>query len=308
MEARVNLVAVGVFVIVLTLTGIGSVLYLSSSRYYQKSYETYRTYMTESVSGLNRNAPVRYRGVDVGRVRAIALAPDNVELVEVTLEIERGTPVKVDTVAVLETQGLTGIAFVDLTAGHRGSPPLIAKPGEAYPVIQSGPSLMGRLETSVPVLLAGLTRASDNFSAILDEDNQRVLKRMLADLALLSRTLAARSATIDSGLAEASRAAKDSARVAGQLPQLVQRVERSADAFDRMASQLGGAGTSASRAVDATRADLQQFTAETLPEMRELVVELRELTATLQRAADRVERNPGALLQGQPAPKRGPGE
>jgi len=308
MEAKVNLVAVGVFVIVMTLTGIGSVLYLSSSRYYQKSYETYQTYMTESVSGLNRNAPVRYRGVDVGRVRAIALAPDNVELVEVTLEIERGTPVKVDTVAVLETQGLTGIAFVDLTAGHRGSPPLIAKPGEAYPVIQSGPSLMGRLETSVPVLLAGLTRASDNFSAILDEDNQRVLKRMLADLALLSRTLAARSATIDSGLAEASRAAKDSARVAGQLPQLVQRVERSADAFDRMASQLGGAGTSASRAVDATRADLQQFTAETLPEMRELVVELRELTATLQRAADRVERNPGALLQGQPAPKRGPGE
>ena len=308
MEARVNLVAVGVFVIVLTLTGIGSVLYLSSSRYYQKSYETYQTYMTESVSGLNRNAPVRYRGVDVGRVRAIALAPDNVELVEVTLEIERGTPVKVDTVAVLETQGLTGIAFVDLTAGHRESPPLVAKPGEAYPVIQSGTSLMGRLETSVPVLLAGLTRASDNVSAMLDEDNQRALKRILVDLGQLSRTLAARSATIDAGLAEAARAAKDGARVAGQLPQLVQRVERSADAFDRMARELGGAGTSASRAVDATRADLQQFTAETLPEMRELVVELRELTATLQRAADRVERNPGALLQGQPAPKRGPGE
>jgi len=244
----------------------------------------------------------------VGRVRAIALAPDNVELVEVTLEIERGTPVKVDTVAVLETQGLTGIAFVDLTAGHRESLPLVAKPGEAYPVIQSGPSLMGRLETSVPVLLAGLTRASDNVSAMLDEDNQRALKRILVDLGQLSRTLAARSATIDAGLAEAARAAKDGARVAGQLPQLVQRVERSADAFDRMARELGGAGTSASRAVDATRADLQQFTAETLPEMRELVVELRELTATLQRAADRVERNPGALLQGQPAPKRGPGE
>jgi phospholipid/cholesterol/gamma-HCH transport system substrate-binding protein len=308
MEARVNLVAVGVFVIVLTLAAIGSVLYLSSSRYYQKSYDTYQTYMTESVAGLNRNAPVRYRGVDVGRVRAIALAPDNVELVEVTLEIERGTPVKVDTVAVLETQGLTGIAFVDLTAGHRESPPLVAKPGEAYPVIQSGTSLMGRLETSVPVLLAGLTRASDNFSAVLDEDNQRALKRILADLGQLSRTLAARSATIDAGLAEAARAAKNATRFTEQLPQLVQRVERSADAFDRMASELGGAGTSASRAVDATRADLQQFTAEPLPEMRELVVELRELTATLQRAADRVERNPGALLQGQPAPKRGPGE
>ena len=78
--------------------------------------------MTESVSGLNLNAPVRYRGVDVGRVRAIALAPGNVEQVQVTLDIERGTPVKEDTVAMLETQGLTGIAYVDLTAGRRDSP------------------------------------------------------------------------------------------------------------------------------------------------------------------------------------------
>ena len=65
-------------------------LWLSSGKYYRKSYDTYETYMTESVSGLNLNAPVRYRGVDVGRVRKIALAPGNVEQVQVTLDIERG--------------------------------------------------------------------------------------------------------------------------------------------------------------------------------------------------------------------------
>ena len=99
-------------------------LWLSSGKYYRKSYDTYQTYMTESVSGLNLNAPVRYRGVDVGRVRKIALAPGNVEQVQVTLDIERGTPVKEDTVAMLQTQGLTGIAYVELTAGHRESAPL----------------------------------------------------------------------------------------------------------------------------------------------------------------------------------------
>ena len=153
MEERVNLVAVGVFVVVLMVTAIASVLYLSGGMYSRKSYDTYLTYMTESVSGLNLNAPVRYRGVQVGRVRAIALAPDNVELVQVTLQIERGTPVKEDTVAMLETQGLTGISYVDLTAGRRDSAPLQARPGEEFPVIRSGASLISRLETSVPVLL-----------------------------------------------------------------------------------------------------------------------------------------------------------
>ena len=55
---------------------------------------TITTYMKESVAGLNLNAPVRYRGVEVGRVRKIALAPSNVEQVQLTLAIERGTPVK----------------------------------------------------------------------------------------------------------------------------------------------------------------------------------------------------------------------
>jgi phospholipid/cholesterol/gamma-HCH transport system substrate-binding protein len=308
MEERVNLVAVGVFVVVLMLTAIASVLYLSGGMYSRKSYDTYLTYMTESVSGLNLNAPVRYRGVEVGRVRAIALAPDNVELVQVTLQIERGTPVKEDTVAMLETQGLTGISYVDLTAGRRDSAPLQARPGEEFPVIRSGASLISRIETSVPTLLAGLSRASDNLNAVLDEDNQRALKRTLADLELLSRTLATRSAAIDAGLADAARTARNTARFTEQLPQLVQRVERSADAFDRMAGQLGAAGSSASGTIDGTRVDLQRFTGETLPELRELVGELRELTATMQRAAEKVERSPSTLLFSQPPSRRGPGE
>ena len=130
----------------------------------------------------------------------------------------------------------------------------------------------------------------------------------LADLALLSRTLATRSTTIDSGLADAARTAWNTARITDELPQLVQRVERSADAFDRMARQLGAAGTSASGTIDDVRGDLRGFTGETLPEMRELVAELRELTTTMQRIADKVERNPSTLLFNQPATRRGPGE
>jgi len=304
----VNFVLVGVFVIVLTTALIAGLLWLSSGKYYHKSCDTYLTYMTESVSGLNLNAPVSYRGVDVGRVRQIALAPGDVEQVQVTLDIDRGTPVKDDTVATLETQGLTGIAFVDLTGGHRSSPALQARPGEEYPVIKSTPSLLTHLETSIPALLANLDRVVNNLNALMSEDNRKAVKGTLADLEVLSRTLAARSATIDSGVADAARTMQNAARFTAELPPLVQRLQRSADAFDQMANKLAGAGASATDTLEGSRADIQQFTSETLPEVHELVTELRGLTATLQHVGDEVERNPGILLSGRSPAKRGPGE
>ena len=89
MEEKVNFTIVGVFVLVLFSALIGGVLWLSSGKSYRTEYVLYRTYMNESVSGLNINAPVRYRGVEVGRVQQITLAPDNVEQVQVTLGIAR---------------------------------------------------------------------------------------------------------------------------------------------------------------------------------------------------------------------------
>jgi phospholipid/cholesterol/gamma-HCH transport system substrate-binding protein len=308
MESRVSYAAVGAFVILLTTALVAGFLWLSSGKYYRKTYDVYQTYMTESVAGLNLSSSVLYRGVNVGRVRAIALAPDNVELVQLTLDIERGTPIKEDTIATLQTQGLTGIAVVELTAGHRESPPLQARPGEPYPVITAGESLYSRLETSIPSLLASLNRTSDSLNALLDDENRAAVKKTIADLEILSRTLAARSAAIDAGLRDASVSMRNTARFTAQLPDLVARLERSADAFDRMTREVGAAGASASGAVDGVRPDLNRFAAETLPETRALVADLRTLTATLQRTVGEIERNPGALLQGRPPAKRGPGE
>jgi phospholipid/cholesterol/gamma-HCH transport system substrate-binding protein len=308
MEAKVNFAVVGAFVLVLGTALIGGGLWLSSGKYYGRSYVTYLTYMSESVSGLNVNAPVKYRGVDVGFVRRIILNPANVEEVQLTLSVVQGTPVKEDTVAIMETQGLTGIAFVNLVAGRNDSPLLQARAGQEFPVIKSGPSLLGRLDAAVTVLLANLTRATDNFNALLNEENRRSIGKTLADLEVLSRTLAARSPAIDAGLANAARTMENAARVTGELPQLVQRIERSADGFDRMAEAVTRAGTSATGMLDSTRADVQQFTGEGLPEVRQLVAELRDLTGTLRRIGGDLERNPSTLLYGRPPAKRGPGE
>jgi len=298
MEEKVNFALVGVFVLVLSAGLIGGVLWLSSGKSYRTSYDIYQTYTTDSVAGLNLNAPVRYWGVEVGRVRNIALAPNNVEQVQLTLAIERGTPVKVDTLAVMQTQGLTGLAFVELTGGSRDSPPLEVQKNDEYPVIKSGPSLMTRLDTAITSLLTNLNRSSENLNALMDEENQRAFKHALADIATLSRTLAARSAMIDSSLSNAARTMENTARLSDELPQLVQRIQRSADIFDHMSNELSHAGTNASVA----------FTDETLPEVHQLVIELRDMTGSLRRFSGELEQNPSTLLYGKPAAKRGPGE
>jgi phospholipid/cholesterol/gamma-HCH transport system substrate-binding protein len=304
MEEKVNFALVGVFVLVLSIALLGGILWFSSGKSYGTSYDMYQTYMKESVSGLNLNSPVRYRGVEVGRVRKITLAPSNVEQVQLTLEVEHGTPIKADTEAVLQSHGLTGIAYVELTGGTQEAPILQKQPGEEYPVIKTEPSLMRRLDTSISSLLVNLNRTSANLNAVLDERNRNAVKKILADLETVAHTLAARSPAIDTGLRDAAHTLQNTARMSDDLPMLVQRVQRSTDALDRMAGQWALAGSSAASAIDGT----QQFTRETLPEFHQLVVELRELTASLRRVSDQLEQNPSVLFYGKSRAKHGPGE
>ena len=308
MEAKVNFAMVGGFVLVLGTALIAGVLWLSSGGAYRKAYDTYYAYMKESVSGLALDAPVRYRGVEIGRVRKIELAMDDIEQVQLTMDIERGTPVKADTVAVLRVQGLTGIAHIELSGGRRDSPPLVAMPGQRHPVIATGPSLMVRLDATLTHLVENLTRSTESLNAVLDEDNRRVFKRMLADLEVLTRTVAARSGAIDAALANAARTLDNTARVAAEMPRLIEKVQHSAEAFERMSNEVFIAGSSARQTLEATRGDVRQFAGETLPEVRQLVAEMRELTNALRRVADEVEQNPSVLLVGRPTRKRGPGE
>lgn len=274
----------------------------------QAAYDRYLAFFRESVSGLNVNAPVKYRGVDVGRVRSIELTPDNPEEVQLVLDIRQGTPIKTDTRAVLSVQGLTGIAFIELTGGSREAPLLEAKPGERYPVIPTSPSLLLRLDTALSSLTANLNRVAGNISSLLTEENRRAFASILANLATVSQSIAAHNGALERGLESAADTLEHSAKVAAELPGLVERIGRSAEAVQVMAEEMAGVGKGLRTAIETGNRDLEQFTAQTLPEFAGLLSELRELTATLQRVGRQLEQDPSILLRGRPVPAPGPGE
>lgn len=308
METKVNYALVGAFVLILGAVLIGAALWLASGGTLQKKYDPYLAIVDESVAGLNLNAPVKYNGVDVGKVRDIRLDPGNPERVRLIFAIERGTPVKVDTVAVLKTQGLTGIAYVELSGGARDAPLLQAVAPEPYPVIMTKPSLSARLENVLTTVLAKLDSTSGHIDTLLSEENQAAFKSALADIATVARTVAARKDSINTGITHAGRTFENAARLSAEAGPVIERIGRGADAVEKMGVEVARTGASAGKVVDSAGADLKRFTAETLPELEQLLGELAALATSLRRLTEQTERDPRGFIFGrQPVPP-GPGE
>ena len=300
---------VGAFVLVLGAALIAGVLWLASGGALQKKYDLYLAIEDESVAGLNLNAPVKYNGVDVGKVREIRLDPGNPERVNLLFAIERGTPIKEDTVAVLKTQGLTGIAYVELSGGARDAPPLRATAGSEYPVIRTKPSLSARLENVLTTVLAKLDSTSNNINAILSDENRAAFKSALADIATVAHTIAARKDTHRRGHSQCRAAlSKTASRATAQIGPVIERIGRSADAIEKMGNEVARTSASAGKTVDSVGADVKRFTAETLPELERLLGELSVLTTSLRRLSEQTERDPRGFLFGRKPVPEGPGE
>jgi len=131
---------VGLFLV----CGIGIALlafiWLGMSRYFEKG-RFFVTYFNESVQGLDKDSPVKYRGVSVGRVHSISVAPDS-KLVKVVLKIETGMVLDTNMVAQLKSVGITGGVFIELDQRKKDEPdrsPPLSFPSE-YPIVASRPS------------------------------------------------------------------------------------------------------------------------------------------------------------------------
>ena len=138
----------------------------------------YRIHFSESVSGLALGDPVKYRGVDVGNVKAMAIDPDDPRRVQVDVRLRKDAPVKTDTKATLKLKGITGTVFIELEGGSPQAQALAAvTPAGEVPEIASEKS-------SLASILDQLPKVIEKFSAIEDRAN-----KVVADVGGLTRDL-----------------------------------------------------------------------------------------------------------------------
>jgi phospholipid/cholesterol/gamma-HCH transport system substrate-binding protein len=313
MTPKTSYVLVGLFVLMLGAALIATILWLTTGGP-PKDYEEYYVFMTESVSGLSVDSPVKYKGVNRGRVRRIELDPTNPELVRLTLVVLVDTPVNQDTVATLEQQGLTGIAAINLSGGSQASAPLEPGP-DGTKVITSRPSLFVRLDESASELIGSFIETSQRLNDLLSASNRAAIEDLLSNLVDVSGTLNRRLLEAEQVVDNVDDLVTELRESLEGVPTLLSTTTDSAAAFgeaargyEQLAAQLQDTVERVSGNLVSTSQEVEHFATTALPEAESLMYELRYASEALRRASESVERNPSALLFGLPAPPPGPGE
>lgn len=188
MENRLSYIVIGAFVFSLLIGSVFAILWLGN--YSDKgSFKYYKVATKESVSGLNDKAPVKLRGVQIGEVRSITINPNNAEEVLITIRVQDNAPIKEDTYAVLEAQGITGLSFVQLQGGSNDAKDLktSAKP-EEYGIINSGPSTFSRLDKTITSVSAKAEMIFERADALMSEKNLKNIETIIENSAKISES------------------------------------------------------------------------------------------------------------------------
>jgi phospholipid/cholesterol/gamma-HCH transport system substrate-binding protein len=301
MENKAHAMAAGIFVVAVTVLLVALAAWLTRDTGERDPYEISTR---ETVTGLQEQAAVRYRGVDVGKVSAIGFDPKVTGNVLMRLEIDREAPVTQDTFATLSFQGVTGLAFVQLDDTGKPAPRL--KPEDGHPPrIPLKPGLLSKLAAKGEVILDRVEQLTGRMNQLLGDDNQKRFSSALenlgtaaADASQLAKRLDSTVASrVDPAMASVQKGADEVSKAASDFGKTARRLNEKDGPMDRLAE-----GTQAlSHAADS-------FNSATLPRINRVTEETSRAVRQLARTANTVNDNPQSLIFGTGAIDPGPGE
>lgn len=306
MENRAHAIATGLFAIFM---GIALVLALW---WFAEDREATRDYLLvsdNSVDGLNVEARVRYRGISAGSVSDIRIDPEDPRKILVQIRIRADLPVTRSTRASLGTQGVTGLAYVQLDERGTDTTPLQGENGD-LPRIVLEAGLMDQIADSALAAAKQFKEVADRISVLFNDTNAERLRvsleRLESAIAGIDQTFGDAPATLaaikaafsDDNVARLSETLENLERTTGaaepavvELRALLERVSGMAERVDRAAVAAGDG------LIDGT-----------LPKLNELLRELTVTSRRIGRLVEEVETTPQVLLTGPADRIPGPGE
>jgi phospholipid/cholesterol/gamma-HCH transport system substrate-binding protein len=247
---------------------------------------------TGSVSGLKVEAPVQYRGVEVGHVDSIRIEPGLSGRINIRIAVQEETPVTKSTYAQLGYQGVTGLAYVSLN-DDGSSRELLASADRDTLRIEMRPSLFD----SGLDLLTAMSEVSGRLKDLLSKENVRLVTRALDGIEQASRKTAALAERLEPAAAGFPALVADARSAAARADKLMSKLEERVGVIDRIASSADEVGSAARSVSD-----------DTLPRLNALIEQLNRDTRALDRVLSSLEENPQSFVFGAPRGKPGPGE
>ena len=305
MAKKKNYFTVGLFVLIGIVAGVVLIIWLGASRYFQAG-KVYATYFDESVQGLQLDSAVKYRGVDIGIVDTIRLAPD-FRLIEIVMRINYGGDIQ-NTIARLRMAGITGIVYVELDHKESGdfarAPKLTFTP--EYPVIPSNPSDIKQIFSVLDSIMEQINQV--DFKGISDElkttarglsafMNGEEMKRIVTNVDSMAVNLEEAASKvnamvtdgkIEAILEDTRESVKEARSVIGKIREEVNN------------SKIAETADKANRLIDNTNRRIKVITQDLLITSENL----RRASENVDEVLDRLRADPSDIIFSSPPPKK----
>lgn len=299
MERDAHYIAVGAFILLVIAMAVGFVLWYTDAND-GLEYERYEIYFTGSVSGLDRGSPVRFLGVDVGRVRRLAIDRDNATRVVVVVEVDKTAPISAATRASLGLQGVTGLLYVNLKEASDVDRKAPLQQGAAYPVIQAVESDFDAFLASLPELMGRANTLLERFTRVVSDENLtgiadtiKGLRDTMATMPQTSRDVQQLVAELRATVAEIHTAAESlTAMTTEARPEVQAALAR----MNEVAKNLADASQRIDSFTQKSEVQLGSFTEQGLFELERLMRETRSAAREFRDLSRSLQENPSQIL------------
>jgi phospholipid/cholesterol/gamma-HCH transport system substrate-binding protein len=294
MERNANYALVGLTSTLLVIGMVVFSVWLAAYKFNQ-DYDYYDIVFAGPVRGLSQGGEVHFNGIKVGEVTGISLDTVDPTQVIARAKVTSDVPIRVDSFATLEPQGITGVNYVQITAGTPTNRLLKrVAPKGTVPRIRSERGMLSDLLASGGSVLARAVEALDRVNRVLSEDNIERISGMLDDVQAATAELRERKAII----ADAQRALQSADHAAQQIGELAASSNALVNGDGRhIVAKLGNAATDVEAAAKDLRMMMGRLEGPTGAFATTGLQQITSASASLQQAAESFDRVLGEMQQ-----------
>ena len=304
MENKAHAMVAGIFVLVVTaLLGLLAVWLMrdNTERHF------YEMSTAETISGLQPQAAVRFRGVPIGKVETIGFDTRVKGNVLIRVSIDANAPVSKSAYATVASQGVTGLGFIQLDDNDASAEKLVPNDDDPprIPLRQGG---IDKLLSKSESILNEVEKAGKGLIKLLSDDNQQAANTAVHQLSEAAASINRLSKSLEPTAASLPKMTQDLTRDARATLQSVKTATDEVGLTAKRLNEKGGPLDKLAEGGESLAAGVQTFSTSTLPKLGEVADETARTMRQLRRTVNAVDDNPQALIFGNGAPVPGPGE
>ena len=299
MERQAHYALVGLVTLIVAL-GLLAFTFWFIKFDFNNSFSTYDVEFDTPVDGLTKGAEVHFNGIKVGEVTSLRLGNANTHQVIAEVQIDGKTPVRVDSVASLEPQGITGLFYMQISPGTARAPLLLRQADGPPPVIHSQESALAKLLSGSGSVIENTYESLNRVNRLLSDHNIKSFSDSLDNLRDITADIKSRQQLLDDAheaIVSAGQAADAVTKLANTSNTVIgTQLPQTAQSINAAAIKLGNAADSVSRLTEAVEKPANQINSTTLPELTESLRNLDEASASLKLLVDQAQQSPQGLL------------